>query len=74
MTFHPVVLVAVQERELRWLGRLLIPGLFDGEHTFQLDSKRRLAAFTTPSAVFRAFCRHSLAGGCSRRHDKASKQ
>ncbi len=26
MTFHPVVLVAMQERELRWLGRLLIPG------------------------------------------------
>jgi hypothetical protein len=24
-------------RELRWLGRLLIPGLFDGEHSLRLE-------------------------------------
>jgi len=24
-------------RELRWLGRILIPGLFDGEHVFRLE-------------------------------------
>jgi hypothetical protein len=39
MTFRPVVLVAVPERELRWRGRLLIPGLFDGEHYFQLEQR-----------------------------------
>jgi hypothetical protein len=39
MTFRPVVLVAVPERELRWLGRLIIPGLFDGEHDFQLERR-----------------------------------
>jgi hypothetical protein len=37
MTFRPVVLQAVPERELRWLGRLLVPGLFDGEHYFQIE-------------------------------------
>ena len=37
MTFRPVVLVAAPERELRWLGRLLIPGLFDGEHRVRLE-------------------------------------
>ena len=36
MTFRPKVLVASASRELRWLGRLLLPGLFDGEHYFQL--------------------------------------
>jgi hypothetical protein len=30
MTFRPVVPVAVPKQELRWLGRLLLPGLFDG--------------------------------------------
>ncbi len=31
------MLVAQPTRELRWLGRLLVPGLFDGEHSFQLE-------------------------------------
>jgi len=36
MTFKPTVLVAEPNRELRWLGRLLLPGIFDGEHRFVL--------------------------------------
>jgi hypothetical protein len=36
MKFRPVVLVAEAERELRWLGRFLFPGVFDGEHSFQI--------------------------------------
>lgn len=38
MTFRPVVLVVEPERELRWLGRLIFPGIFDGEHRFQIES------------------------------------
>jgi len=34
MTFRPVVLRAQAHRELRWRGRLLLPGLLDGEHIF----------------------------------------
>jgi hypothetical protein len=37
MSFRPTVLAAEPERELRWLGRLLVPGVFDGEHRFQLE-------------------------------------
>ena len=37
MTFRPTVLAADPGRELRWLGRLLAPGLFDGEHRFLLE-------------------------------------
>jgi hypothetical protein len=37
MTFRPTVLKAEPNRELRWLGRLLIPGLFDGEHIFTIE-------------------------------------
>jgi hypothetical protein len=36
MTFRPQVLVADSGRELRWLGRLILPGIFDGEHSFRL--------------------------------------
>jgi hypothetical protein len=38
MTIQPRVLVADPGRELRWKGRLLIPGLFDGEHVFVLTA------------------------------------
>jgi len=37
MTFRPTVLAAEPARELRWLGRVLMPGLFDGEHGFRLE-------------------------------------
>ena len=36
-TFRPKVLKAEAKRELRWLGRLLIPGLFDGDHIFTIE-------------------------------------
>ncbi len=37
MRFTPTVLRATPGRELRWLGRLFIPRLLDGEHTFKLE-------------------------------------
>jgi len=37
MTFRPTVLKAEPNRELRWLGRLVMPGLFDGEHIFTIE-------------------------------------
>jgi hypothetical protein len=33
--FRPKVLVCEAPRELRWLGKLWMPGLFDGEHFFR---------------------------------------
>ena len=43
MTFKPTVLRVEPGRELAWLGRVLVAGVFDGEHTFtieQLDGGR----------------------------------
>ena len=37
MTFRPTVLNAEPNRELRWLGHLLVPGLFDGEHSLTIQ-------------------------------------
>jgi hypothetical protein len=36
-TFRPKVLEAEPPRRLRWLGRLFVPGLFDGEHRFTIE-------------------------------------
>ena len=37
MTFRPIVQRVEPERELRWRGRVLLPGLFDGEHGFRIE-------------------------------------
>ena len=37
MTFKPRVKRVDPGRELRWLGRLLFPGLADGEHIFEIS-------------------------------------
>lgn len=37
ISFRPRVLIAEPERQLRWKGRLVLPGLFDGEHSFRLE-------------------------------------
>lgn len=46
MTFKPVCLNLEPNKEFRWLGKLFVSGLFDGEHVFQLeplpDGKTRL--------------------------------
>ena len=37
MTLRPTVSVADSERELRWNGHLLLPGLLDAEHRFWIE-------------------------------------
>lgn len=39
MAFKPVILVFEKNKELRWIGHLLFPRLFDGEHRFELIDK-----------------------------------
>ncbi len=35
--FKPELQVIAEEQELRWKGKLLFSGLFDGEHVFRLE-------------------------------------
>lgn len=45
MSFRPKVLKLSEQHELRWIGRLGVPGIFDGEHSFELkpiDSQHTL--------------------------------
>jgi hypothetical protein len=37
MSFKPTVLAAEPERELRWIGHFIVPGLIDGEHSLLLE-------------------------------------
>ena len=37
MTFKPTLRAVEANRELRWLGRLLAPGIFDGEHSLRIE-------------------------------------
>src|SRR5207245_3461571 len=37
MRFRPTVKAVVPDRELRWLGRLALPRLLDGDHIFQIE-------------------------------------
>jgi hypothetical protein len=39
MSFEPVVLVAQPARELRWLGSVGLPRIFDGEHSLALEPR-----------------------------------
>ena len=45
MNFKPVVLVADAGRELRWVGRLFVPRLFDGEHIFVIEPNEQGVRF-----------------------------
>ncbi|WP_174292513.1 SRPBCC domain-containing protein [Sphingomonas bacterium] len=40
-TFKPTLLVVNNGRELRWRGRLLVKGVFDGEHYWTLTRNNR---------------------------------
>ncbi|WP_276272322.1 SRPBCC domain-containing protein [Haloarcula litorea] len=37
MTFRPRVTAAEPGERLEWLGRLVVPGLFDGRHEFRIE-------------------------------------
>jgi hypothetical protein len=37
MTFRPTMLAAEPESELRWIGYVGTPGIFDGEHRFRIE-------------------------------------
>ena len=46
MTFRPRVTRVTEGQELRWLGHLFVPGLFDGEHMFQIDRRPSTKLFS----------------------------
>ena len=51
MTFRPTVLAVEPLRRLRWLGHLLTPGLFDGEHQFEIERPRPIVCYSCSRSV-----------------------
>mgnify|MGYP000477668504 CR=1 FL=1 len=52
MTFRPTVIDQRPDEALRWRGRLLLPGLFDGEHRFELEALPSGSTRFTQSETF----------------------
>jgi hypothetical protein len=55
MTFRPTVIEVEQGRRLAWLGRLLLPGVFDGRHSFQLEDLGQGRTRLTQAEEFSGF-------------------
>lgn len=65
MRFRPRVLVAEPEHEFRWKGKFRIPGVFNGEHFFLLESSGSRVLFHQGevfSGLFVSFLKRSLDG------------
>lgn len=65
MTFKPTLRAVEVSRELRWLGRLLLPGVFDGEHSLRIEplgnGRSRLVQSETFSGLLVGFFKGTLA-------------
>jgi len=47
------VIKAEPNRQLRWLGHLLLPGIFDGEHIFEIEEVDRDRVLFIQREVFK---------------------
>ena len=53
ITLHPQVLSAIPGQELKWLGHLLVPRIFDGEHHFLIHEKSAETVTFVQEEVFK---------------------
>jgi hypothetical protein len=70
MTFRPTITEVTDGRALAWSGRLLLPGIFDGRHSFRLESLGAARTRLTQTEEFRGvlvpvaggLLKHTVAG------------
>lgn len=63
MNFNPTIIKVEKDKEIRWIGRLFINGLFDGEHYFKLIDNGNKTTFIqgeTFSGVFIPFMKNLI--------------
>ncbi len=53
MSFRPTVLAYEEGRLIRWRGRLLLPGIVDGEHEFRVEPQSDGTSRFTQRETFR---------------------
>lgn len=66
MTFMPRVTVVEPERRLEWLGRLGVPGLLDGRHSFTLEELPESTTHLTQEEAFSGALVSLLGGSLQR--------
>jgi hypothetical protein len=54
MSFKPTVLTAKANSEFRWLGHLMFPGIFDGEHVFTITGNEK-GSLLVQKEIFKGF-------------------
>lgn len=62
MQFKPVIVVLQPERELRWVGHILVQGIFDGEHYFLIEPLDEKRTRLRHGEIFSGFLVGMLAG------------
>ena len=70
MKFKPVVLEYKENEEIRWLGKFLFKGLFDGEHSFVIIDNEDGTSMFEHNEVFNGI----LVGLFSNKLDTETKQ
>ena len=60
MTFAPTILTSKKDEELRWVGKLGITGIFDGEHYFILEQRADGGTLFRHGETFRGVLAHVL--------------
>jgi len=58
ITFNPLVLTFSENKELKWIGKLLFKVLFDGEHKFELIESRNGTTKFIHSEKLKEFLSH----------------
>ncbi len=53
MRFKPIVLIANPNSEFRWLGKLGLKGIFDGEHYFKIETLQNGTCILHQGEIFR---------------------
>jgi hypothetical protein len=75
--FRPKLLELSEEVRIRWLGRLWIPGLFDGEHSFSItknsDGTVRFVQEETFRGMFVPLLRKSLENDTKRGFEEMNR-
>ncbi len=55
MTFRPTITEVEEGKRLEWLGRLVLPGVFDGRHSFHLEALEAGRTRLTQAEEFSGF-------------------
>lgn len=53
MTFRPKLLVLKKNQEIRWLSKLFVPGIFDGDPRFEIEQLTENTVSLIQSEIFR---------------------